>query len=353
MGKLQRYIGGQLLVAMLGVLLLIVGLDALSTVIDELEYITDTYTFIDVLVYVGFTLPRRAHEFVPFAALIGALVGLGKLASSSELTVAQTSGLSLRQIGMMVLQPALLLALGGFALGEFVTPLSEQLAVSHRALAQRQEQGFVGAAGVWSRDGGTFVHVEAVQRQGVIYGVQLLSFDSERRLTQSVRAERGSFQEGYWLLEQVEKTVFSPTSTQVERQTTAQWETEITPQLLALEAVDSVSLPTRQLWPYARYLESQGLLFRDIELAFWRKLLQPLAIGGLVLVAMSFIFGPLRSGTMGARIFAGVIVGIVFRISEDFFGPISLIYGFPSILSAATPIALCWLCGLWLLRRKA
>ncbi|MDA0631367.1 MAG: LptF/LptG family permease, partial [Proteobacteria bacterium] len=205
MSKLQRYIGGQLLVAMLGVLLLIVGLDALSTVIDELEDITDTYTFIDVLVYVGFTLPRRAHEFVPFAALIGALVGLGKLASSSELTVAQTSGLSLRQIGMMVLQPALLLALGGFALGEFVTPLSEQLAVSHRALAQRQEQGFVGAAGVWSRDGDTFVHVEAVQRQGVIYGVQLLSFDSERRLTQSVRAERGSFQEGYWLLEQVEK----------------------------------------------------------------------------------------------------------------------------------------------------
>jgi lipopolysaccharide export system permease protein len=120
-----------------------------------------------------------------------------------------------------------------------------------------------------------------------------------------------------------------------------------------LEAVDSASLPTRQLWPYARYLESQGLLFRDIELAFWRKLLQPLAIGGLVLVAMSFIFGPLRSGTMGARIFAGVIVGIVFRISEDFFGPISLIYGFPSILSAVTPIALCWLCGLWLLGRKS
>jgi len=352
-GKLQRYISGQLFVAMLGVLALIVGFDALSAIIDELDDITETYTFLDVLIYVGFSLPRRLQEFVPFAALIGALIGLGKLASSSELTVAQTSGLSSSKIGLMVLQPALLIAILGFTVGEFLAPLTEQLSVSHRALAQREDEGFASAAGVWSREGNTFVHVEAVQRQGVVYGVQLLTFDNDRRMTQSLRAERGSFQENYWLLEQVEMTLFDGSATKINQVTTHRWDTQITPDLLALEAVDHSSLPTRQLWPYARYLESQGLLYRDIELAFWRKLLQPLAVAGLVLVAMSFIFGPLRSGTMGARIFAGVVVGVVFRISEDFFGPVSLIYGFPSVLSAVIPILCCWLCGLWLLQRKA
>ena len=52
-----------------------------------------------------------------------------------------------------------------------------------------------------------------------------------------------------------------------------------------------------------------------------------------MLVAMSFIFGPLRQGTMGARIFVGVIVGVAFRISQDFIGPASLIFGYAPLLA--------------------
>ena len=96
----------------------------------------------------------------------------------------------------------------------------------------------------------------------------------------------------------------------------------------------------------------RDLTSADIELAFWRKLLQPLAVGGLVLLAMSFIFGPLREGNMGARIFAGVIVGVVFRISQDFFGPVSLLFNLSALLAAAIPIAVCWCLGVWLLVRK-
>jgi lipopolysaccharide export system permease protein len=94
------------------------------------------------------------------------------------------------------------------------------------------------------------------------------------------------------------------------------------------------------------------MVFVDIELAFWRKVLQPLATLALVLVAMSFIFGPLREGTMAARVFIGIIVGVVFRISQDFFGPASLIFGYDPLLAALSPIAVCWFGGMWLLRRR-
>ena len=92
MSKLDRYIGGGVLMATLGVLLLLVGLDALTSVIDETDDIGDGYGFLDILVYVGYTLPRRIHEFVPFAALIGALIALGRLAASSELVVMRAAG---------------------------------------------------------------------------------------------------------------------------------------------------------------------------------------------------------------------------------------------------------------------
>lgn len=344
--------GASVLGATLGVLGVLVGLDALSAVVDEVGDMTDNYRLPDVLTYVGLTLPRRLHEFVPFAALIGALIGLGRLASSSELVVARAAGVSLLQLAVIVLKPALLVAVLGFTVGEYIAPIAEQMAVSKRALAQRSETSFTGRGGTWNRDGDTYIHVAAVQRGGVIFGVTLLTFDAQRQLVRSLRAERGTYLRDHWLLEDVSRTRLGPQRTETERLTTWQWDTEITPDLLVLEVVEAESLPVRQLWPYARYLEGQGLMFKDVELAFWRKLLQPLAVAGLVLVAMSFIFGPLREGNMGARIFAGVIVGVVFRISQDFFGPASLIFGFPAVLAALLPIGVCWLAGCWLLLRK-
>ena len=46
--------------------------------------------------------------------------------------------------------------------------------MSHRALAQRSESAVAGRFGAWNVDGNTFVHVDAVQRGGVAYGVTLL-----------------------------------------------------------------------------------------------------------------------------------------------------------------------------------
>jgi len=352
MRRFNRYLAANVLATTLGVLAVLVGLDGLSTVIDELGDISPSYGFIDVLIYVGFSLPRRIHEYIPFAALIGGLIGLGRLASTNELTIARTAGRSLPQLAVATLQPALLVAAVGFLVGEFIAPVSEQMAVSHKALTQEGQSSFTGRGGVWNRDGNTFIHVAAVQRGGVIHGVQLLTFNDERRLTRSLRAERGTYQGDHWLLERVSRTQLSDERAVTDSVTTEIWDTEVTPELLALEVVALDSLPTRQLWPYAKYLRNQGLMYRDVELAFWRKVLQPLAVAGLVLVAMSFIFGPLRDGNLGARIFTGVLIGVVFRISQDFFGPASLIFGLPALLAAVIPILLCYVAGLWLLTRQ-
>jgi lipopolysaccharide export system permease protein len=253
----------------------------------------------------------------------------------------------------MVLKPALVMALFGFAVGEFVAPHSEQLAMSHRALAQRSESAVAGRFGAWNRDGNTFIHVDAVQRGGVAYGVTLLTFDDEYRLVRSLVAERGTHAGDHWMLEQVRSTHVQEGGTAIQRDTLWRWDTAITPQLLTLDVVDPETLPILQLWPYARYLQRQGMVFVDIELAFWRKVFQPLATLALVLVAMSFIFGPLREGTMAARVFIGIIVGVTFRISQDFFGPASLIFGYDPLLAALSPIAACGLGGMWLLWRRA
>jgi lipopolysaccharide export system permease protein len=180
----------------------------------------------------------------------------------------------------------------------------------------------------------------------------LIEFDEQGTLTRTVSADRGTYQSRQWLLEGVSITEVSETGTRVERLTTKTWESEITPNLLTLDAVKPESLPATQLWQYAAYLRGQGLLANDIELAFWNKVLQPLSCAGLVVLAMSFIFGPLREGNMSTRIFVGVLAGVIFRISQDFFGPLSLLLGLGGGVAALLTVLLCWVAGIGLLRRQ-
>ena len=154
-----------------------------------------------------------------------------------------------------------------------------------------------------------------------------------------------------WMAEEVEMTEFSSWETTRSELTTLRWDTGITPHILTMEVVEPSQLSLVDLYRYSRYLAQQGLDSDDYQLALWNKLLQPAAIAGLVLVAISFIFGPLREGTMGFRIFAGVIVGIVFRTSQDLLGPASLVFGFSPLYAALAPILLCIFAGMLMLSR--
>jgi lipopolysaccharide export system permease protein len=350
--RLDRYVGLTVLVAIGLVLAIIVGLDAVTAFIDESEDISETYSFSQVLLYVVLTVPGRCYEFIPFAALIGCLIGLGQLASSSELVVMRSAGISTARLVWLAMQPALLVAVLGFLVGDYVAPKTEQIAESQRAIAQSKREGFVGKHGLWNREGNTFLHFNAVESNGVAHGVTLLQFNEKREMQSAIRALRATHQGDYWTMEQVVKTDFTSWETRRSEYETLRWDTGISPKLLTMVMVAPEFLPVTDLYSYSSYLFQQGLDSDDYQLAFWRKLLQPISVGGLVLVAISFIFGPLRDGTMGFRIFAGVIVGIVFRTSQDLLGPASLVFGFSPLYAAAIPILLCFVAGVLMLRRS-
>lgn len=351
MRRLNRYVGLTVLKVIGLVLVVVVGLDAVTAFIDETDDLSDTYTFSQAALYVFFTLPGRFYEFIPYAALIGCLIGLGGLASSSELVVMRAAGVSIGRLVWIVMKPALLVAAVGFAVGEYVAPASEQIAESRRALAQNPGESFAGRHGLWNREADTFLHFNALESGGVVYGVTLLQFDGRQQMQSALRAPRASFQGDHWLMEKVVRTNFSSWETTRSEHSTLRWDTSITPELLSLLVVSPDQLPLPDLYRYSRYLQQQGLDGDDYLLALWKKLLQPAAIASLVLVAISFIFGPLRDGTMGFRIFAGVIVGIVFQTSQDLLGPASLVFGFAPLYAALAPIVLCFLAGAILLSR--
>lgn len=351
MRRVENYVGKAVFSAIVIVLLVLLGLDALSALIDESEDVSASYTFLHVLQYVGLTIPSRFYEYVPFAGLIGCLLGLGQLASSSELVVMRASGVSTGRLVWATMQPVLLLVVASAVVGEYVAPRLEQMAESQRAVAISGHEGVRTTYGLWNREGNTYMRFNAVEPGGVVHGVELYRFDPRGKLLSSLGAKRGSYQGDHWLLENVVQSRYTSWQATRSEQTTMRWDTNITPGVLGILVLAPQSLSIGDLYVYSRYLEDQGLDSDDYRLALWRKLLQPVGVASLVLVAISFIFGPLRDGSMGLRIFAGVVVGVVFRMSQDLLGPASLVYGFSPLYAVLVPIAVCALVGLVLLRR--
>jgi|TARA_Y100000589_G_scaffold297152_1_gene304747 lipopolysaccharide export system permease protein len=349
--KLDRYIGVHVFLAILSVLGVIVGLALLFAFIDELGDIEGGYGLLQALEYVLLTTPRRLYEMLPMAALIGCLIGLGTLASNSELTIMRAAGVSLGRIVVAVMKPMLVLLLIGVLVGEYVAPRSEDVAQARRSLAQSAGEAQSSKRGLWHRQGDEFVHVNAVQPGGVLLGVTRYRFDDERRLLSASFARRAEYQGEYWQLTDIATTHFLGDHTEVRKASEERWDVQLTPQLLGTVVVEPEALSITGLWRYIHYLADQGLNNGRYWLAFWTKTLQPLVTVSLVLLAISFIFGPLRSVTLGQRIFTGVVVGFVFRIIQDLLGPASQLFGFSPLLAVVLPATLCALIGAWLLRR--
>lgn len=351
MRQLKKYIAKSVWSSVLGVLLVIVCLDAISALVDELGDLKKGYGFAEAMMYVLLGIPSSIYKYLPLSSLVGCLVGLGVLASSSELVVMRAAGVSINQIIFAIFRPVFVFILFGALIGEYVAPYSDQYADSRRALAQGHKRALQSEQGVWNREGNEFMHFNAVLPNGKLYGVTRFQFDEQGNLSEARFVESAIYQGDHWFEENVEVTRFGDGEIEKIRQLSGRWESEVSPSLLNVLVLKADDLPMSRLHDYSNYLAKQNLESSEYRLAFWRKALQPLATLSLVMIAISFILGPLRQVTMGFRVFVGVIVGLVFQMSQRLLGPSSIIWGFSPALAVLVPILICFFIGFILVRR--
>ena len=125
----------------------------------------------------------------------------------------------------------------------------------------------------------------------------------------------------------------------------------LSPELLNVVTIDPEDLSARDLYRYARYMRDNGLDPGRYELAFWKRVVAPLA--GLVMLFLSipFVFGPLRSVGTGQRLLWGVLTGVAFYLVNQTMTHMGQVYGLPALLSALLPPMLFFGGGLWVMRQ--
>lgn len=353
MNTLDRYIGKIILGAIFATLFLLVGLSAIIKFVEQFRMVgKGSYDGLQAAYYTLLSLPKDVETFFPMAVLLGTLIALGNLASRSELVVMQSSGFSRLKIGFAVMKTALPLVILTMIIGEWGAPQTEQYARDMRAKAL--SGGTIASVknAVWAKDGKDFVYIKRVTDESELQDIYIYHFDENRQLEQITHADSAFYINSEWTLNNANTSVIQADKVEVVSKLKQIWQTNLTPDKLGLVSMRPTSLSISGLFNYISFLKQTGQDSRKFELTYWRKIFQPISVAVMMLLALSFIFGPLRSVTAGARIVTGIGFGFLFYVVNEIFGPLSLVYSVPPLVGALIPSILFIVITWWLLSRK-
>jgi len=382
---LSRYVKLNALLAIIAAVLGLWGLQVLFSYLSELDSLSDSYTMGEALKYIFYRSPYFLEQFIPTGALLGAVVGLGLLANNSELVVMRASGVSVYRIVGWVLQPALLFVILALSINQFVLPTSNQLAdeindddssaliTSVRGHWTMQPSfSSVNSADdetILQANGSDILYIDYADVEGNIGEVKRWHLDENGNLQTAIRAEGGQYtgrqrigrtsdnkDEQYrydWQLNNITRlTINQGFQSSQQLATTDTLSLPFAPESVYLLTRDAEDLSLTQLYAHRQFMQQQGKRSLTHELAFWQKLLSPLSILSLVIVACSFVFGSLRTHSLGLRIVVALLFGLLFSYIQDLVGFVSLATGFSPFLMVLLPVIASAVLGGYLLKRQ-
>ncbi len=359
MKAVRRLIYGEVLGAVLFVLLGFLALFAFFDLIDELRALGrpsllregHRYGWTEALLFVGLSLPARLYELMPIAVLIGTVYALARLAQGSEFTILRVSGLgpwrALRLMGVLGVGFSVLT----FVVGDYLAPA----ATRQGQLLKAEFRGALslGQTGAWLRerdaDRHTAVNVRALQTDGSLRGVRLFVFGADGHIRETVQAAHADIDErtGAWRLTEVQRVrIDDPRALQREVLTEWVWPTSLTLDMLHAALLKPERMRTLELWQYIRHLQANDQTAQRYEIEFWRKLFYPLSCLVMVTLALPFAYLHFRERGLSAYVFAGILIGISFVLVNAVFGHIGNLQGWTPWLAAAAPSALYWAASL-------
>ncbi|NLD54581.1 MAG: LPS export ABC transporter permease LptG [Burkholderiaceae bacterium] len=380
----MRLIGGYLIreisLGILAVLLGFLGLFAFFDLINELEDIgTGGYKLQHAVLYVLLSLPGHVYELMPVAALIGCIYALAQFAGSSEFTAMRAAGMSRFMALRSIIGIGVVLAILTALAGEWVAPVAEQLAQKLRLNVLGASQGGTFRSGLWIKDSVKdeqgrpvrlrFVNIGQLTPDGRMERIEIHEFDPSFRLSSVIRAAAGTYDpqtladgtvRSQWRLTGVERTRFDVATgesgiealrARLAREEAMAWESDLNPGILAVLTIAPDRMSAWALWRYTRHLRENAQNASRYELALWKKIVYPVAIIVMLMLALPFGYLQSRAGGIGLKLFLGVMLGVGFYFMNGLFSNLGLLNTWPPWLAVSIPSMVAFALALLMLGR--
>ena len=339
---LRRYITKELLIYTLAVMFVWLSVYALFNYINEAERIgQENYTPLAAMIYVALDLPSIAYGHSPVIILLGSILALGNLASSSQLIVMQGSGISIMKIAKVVIGAAITFIIVIIAFGELLAPIATQRAEIYRAKALGENTYSYNQQGFWLKDGNNIINVEK-NYDGKMFGeVSLFKLNSSNEMDSAIFSSKVIFDGENLNLDETIRNQLnnkeSFTDIKVEHYDKYKAKVNFDSQFIERLKRDPKDLSTLSLYRQINFLSKNKLSTGDYEVELYKRLIKPATLIAMILLSMLFIFGSLRNATLGKKIFLGIMLSLFFELSSRIGGVMSLSFELNHLLVTSLP----------------
>ena len=358
MTVVARYLAREIALGVLFVLFGFLALFAFFDLVNELDDLgRGAYRLQHAIAYVVLTLPSHVYELMPIAALIGAIYALAQFASHSEFTAMRAAGMGRKLALRGVVSVGAVFALLTAVIGEAVAPPAERLAQQVRLSAIGQAVAGQFRSGMWIKDtlrdaqGNPerlrFVNVGALQPDASLDNLQIFEFDPDFTLRSVIRAKRAVHDgASSWRLADIEETRFESGRTldrlptlrsRIVREDARDWPSELGPDIFRVAMLEPDRMSLIGLVQYTRHLKENRQNAERYEIALWKKIVYPLAVIVMMALALPFGYLQVRAGSIGYKVFAGIMLGVAFHFMNGLFSHLGLLNTWPAWLSVSIP----------------
>ncbi|MBC8221257.1 MAG: LPS export ABC transporter permease LptG [SAR86 cluster bacterium] len=338
----DRYIAKTLLTYTIIVLVVWISIYSFFNFLAELNSVGKAeYTILSAFTYTVLQLPEVAYRQASPIILLGCILGMGHLATTGQLLIFRVSGASILKITLLTLKNSLIFVLFFIFIGEFLAPISSSFAESSRSNALGNSAASSSQEGFWIRDGDNFINVKKNIDGTLFSGITVIEVNSSNKIERVIKSENALFDGNS--LDMSGSEIFSIDGSSfidgisLKERNSYDKTVSFDQDLIDSLEKEPEDLSTWTLFKQIRFLSDNKLRSGIFEVELYKRLIQPVTLIAMILLAMLFIFGSTRDVTLGRKIFFGVALGLSFEMLSRVASAMALGLDFNPLLSSILP----------------
>jgi len=354
----ERYIRKTLLSFTLTVLVIWLGVYSFFNFLSEMSSIGQVnYTTLEAFRYIALQVPEVAYKHASPVILLGCVLGMGHLATTNQLIVLRVSGMSIIRLTMLTIKTALIFFIVVTAIGEIFAPIAGDEAERGRSKALDIEIASQSQEGFWIRDGENYINVQKNIDGKLFTGVTIIEVNSSNKIASVLTSENAIFDGKSLKMNNAE--IFSMDDTKefedifLQERNSYNKTVSFDQDLINSLKKEPDELTTWNIIKQIQFLSNNKLRSGIFEVELYKRLINPITLVTMILLAMLFIFGSTRDVTLGRKIFFGIAVGLAFELLSRIGGAIALSFDFNPVISTVLPTIVVMLIATTLLIQKS
>ncbi|MFQ3368040.1 MAG: lipopolysaccharide export system permease protein [Methylophilaceae bacterium] len=355
---IDQYITKTLLNYTIVVLVVWLSMYSFFNLLEELNSVgIEGYTVLSAFKYIIFQLPEVAYNQASPVILLGCILGMGHLATTSQLLIFRISGTSILKITLKTLKNSLIFVLVIIAIGEFLAPISSNYAESSRSKAMGNNSSSINQEGFWIRDGDNFINAKKNIDGKLFTGITVIEVNSLNKIERVIKSKNAIFDGNS--LDMSDSKIFSIDESgffdniSLRERNSYNKIVSFDEDLIDTLEKEPEDLSTWTLIKQIQFLSDNKLRSGVFEVELYKRFIKPITLIAMILLAMLFIFGSSREVTLGRKIFFGVTLGLSFEMLSRITNAIALSFDFNPLMSAILPSFIVMFISIILLIQKS